>query len=479
MKISKKLENNRRFYAVVITLISVFYVLLVLAVNSALIDLVVSDDPQKGLKELDRASRVISSIALGLPATLFLLKLIKIERFGKTTYIALASAVFIMLSGFLVAAQRNVIEYFVDQTDTKQRSAAIGALIGIHALSNGALEMESWGLPKIDKSNAQQKTAAIYIMPFLAMSGRRDDILDNAGAMLAASVYRNNDLKKPVIISRLGEMCSETKNSYASYIVSSKKIADLNIGKSIGETMFKKYRDDYLGYIGTLQYNLPYSLFIDHFDIQLSIRQKLVDVVDDYSMSTQLEYIFPKDRLKTYMMQFFDRKFIDPCMSWDDYVEEYLIAISDDLGSQATDLVVDQNMDVIPNKKAIDDIGAQAVYAVVVPPSGIAWSLLAATFAVCLILFRVVSMVTGQKVVGAVIGILFAMAIWYMPFQKPNQYMDNANAQEGFIQIADTYSQPVASVLEWSIRAAPMIYPLGRISRDSGIGLIFGLNVID
>lgn len=388
---------------------------------------------------------------------------------------------FLIASGVLVNAQRSFLNSLVERTTTQQRSAAIGGLISIHALSNGVLQLPDWGLESFDRNDPEAKTAAIYVIPYLVLAGKGDALLSQAGAMLNKSVYLNNKLRKVEIENKLQQNCSIAKDAHAEYFAKTKPIMDMSLGKDIAIKKFIEFRDKRLGYEGTLQIGMPYNEFIRHIDIQIAIRQKLMDMIDEYSMSAQLQYILPKSKVKTYLMQFFDRKFIDPCMSWDDYVKEYLIAIGKDLGQKTEGVVVSGDWSDVPNKNVIDEIGRKAIYAAIAPPSGIAWTLIAACIATALVGYRLATMATGKAMAGFVVAGLILYSAWILPFQSSNKFLDNPAIEAGFTRMSDDYGQlgaPIASLLEWSMRAAPIVYPYGKLSRQSGVGALLGLNAV-
>lgn len=472
-------KDDRRFISIAIILINVFYFLLILTVISALIDLVLSTNPRKGIDELDSASRITSAIGLGMPIALGVAAILKLERFGKFTYFGVLVVILFLTSVVIVPAQRGLIQGLVDQSTTKQRSEAIGALIGLHAISNGALIMPRWGIDKLDRSNPQMKTAAIYLVPFLALSGSGDDFLSQSGEIFKKSVTRDNEARKDEIQAKLTPICEKVTGSHSKYFAFTKYGQR---GGFIGNMINDKYvemRDKQLGYTGSLPVALSYEEFIRHTDIQQIIREEVSFLIDDVSMSTQLLAIVERHEIQSYLLRFLDRKFVDPCTSWEQYRLDYVVPAAKDLGEKAGDLVINQDWENHPKREEIDFVGEKAIYAVIAPPLGIVWLLIAATSTIALVGYRLVSKSTGKPIVAICTALMIVFLALTLPFLKHNPYLEHPETKVGFQAIAQNYSQPVSTLFEWSMRSAPMVYSLGRLSRDAGIGLIFGLNIID
>ena len=456
---------------------------MLLALNASLVDIVVSIKPHLGIEKLDRITRIISSIAIGFPFTIIIAAIFFPKRFvGSKYYWIFCAIVFFGTASFFSTAQRQVAEYFVDQTTPEQRQIAAAAVVGTYAISTGTATMPSIGFDKMDRSDPVSKVTAGVLMPYLILTGDLEKIKNHARGLVERTVLKNNELSKVDINRRLSDICTEAKQTHTQYYKDSKPGVEFGGERYFYHEKWKIYnktRNQKIGYQGALPPHLPYEHFIKHQDTQYLIRRRMAEELDKSRILGQLEFLYSQAEQKTMLITLFDRKVIDPCMEWDAYLFEYGAPIGTHFGDLLENIVKADDIENSEYKKEYEAFGKQAVYALITPPLGIVWTLLAAALTLAAVLYRVLKVVPfGSVFFPLILAMAFLMFLFYQPYTVKNRFADSERVKQGFSSVEQYTGAPVVFMVEWGIRAAPIIYPIGYDLRQSIIGEIFDIKSI-
>ena len=442
------------------------YLVLVIAVNVSLLDLFYLQDPAGGVAELDRLSRSVSALAPGFLIARSVVRRLQTRGTPRAVIGAAGAGAFIA-AGFLVSRfLRSVAEFLVGLTDAAQQSAAIMAVVATHALSTGALSVPTLGFSPA-RADPVAKTAVVFFVPYLAVTGGLSQLQERGGDLVAGSVVRGIELGRPRIETQLTELCRFARERHAFYLEKSKEVTSHPL-PGLAERYAFRYRDQVLRYNGTLPLGLDWNGFIRHNDIQGIIRERFLSILSRSPHTAQLDYIMPRGQMLTWLIKLFDRKIIDPCIGWDDFMLEYGGPLGVYMGRQVVAALRSDHSAEIFSSEGFRSVGERAIYGLLVPPLGLIWTLGGAVIALLNITAAAVGRVLpGRAPIVAAVAAA-ALAILAAPMLAGNALVESGLILPGLARLSAQYGLAgslAATGIEWILRVEPLIYPPGILAK--------------
>ncbi len=466
----------RHFLVICITI----YLATQLAVNSSIIDLVA---PQIDAPSLDQ-TREVAEVMAGFGVALFLVNLIYAGRLRtadsltKLNILKRIGVIFAVCSLTITPLLRFFMASYVDATSASERRDFVALSAGAFGLSFGSYRITSFGIDLHKGEDVSIKSAILLFVPLAITTDIINVVHKDAPVIVASALFQNRERIRQKFESDLKPYCNDFNRQYADY----KKKTEQFMGKfyeDIGRKRFRELRDQELGYKGSIEPALPRMDFLREPDVQAYMRRLVFTKVAEFPLSPQITHIVSKHQLIEFMDTMFARKVLDPCIHWTQFDNEFIGPLIRRAKLKVAEVLTDEYLSDLDKDDDAQLFGQQAVYAALVPSITMSMTLLSSFLGVAALLSLFLRAYLGAiPAVTYSCVILVIAAILFVPLHIPSRIADTPafrKVAEEAIKNGNWQQAAMMHVVEWVLRTAPLVYPVGSFLRDHGPGVPLGL----
>jgi len=460
----------------ILVFLLLFYLGIELSLNAAILDLLSPNTHFASVEYIKRVSGYMGGVGIGL----IVAQVAMVMRWlpEKITFAALNFVLCIIVSCALLVGQiqTRLVDHFITTASVSERKDAVVLVAATYALMSGVYKVSNLNLSSNLSDDPTSRTAIILFSPFIVWGNGLPDLEIRIRQIVKNTLFQRSVELQPAFENAITTTCQTFNDAFSEYSKLASDVRRRWAPDRFAE-VYKRKRDDYLGYGASLPLGLTREEFVRHPEFQYYTRFKIFTAVSRHQMSSQMSSLIPQDMILNGLNHIFARKILDPCMSWITFRREYIGGVINYVDGLIGGETGQGGLEVLADGGRFEQVGRGGVLAAIGPPLAFCWFLLASVIGSLRVVVWFSSGVLRQgSIVTTTCFLAFLGGICYFPFLADNAIVDSPAFQARASEMQKKVGVVPYFTLEWVLRTAPLVYPLTSALRDSGPGLVLGLS---